>query len=112
MNYFVRKNIQKQTKKANQAKKEQAKQWGDATYSNPNAQSWNPETHPEGRGDSKLVKTIDYYAKNGRLDVEYRDGFKARYENIKPQLVKRFQNADSKGRFALKNLWKLDYRKV
>lgn len=101
-----------QERKINKVKREQPEQSKNFTYSNQNAQSWNKETHPNGRGDSLLVKTIDYDEKNKNLDVEYRDGFKARYENIEPQLVKNFHNADSKGRFALKNLWKLDYRKV
>lgn len=81
-------------------------------YSNQNAQSWNPETHPEGRGDSLLVETIDYDEGTGNLDVQYRDGFKARYRNIDPDLVKQFNSADSKGRFALQHLWSLPYEEI
>ncbi len=82
------------------------------TYSNANAQSWNPETHPEGRGPSHLVSTIDYDEQSGNLDVGYRDGFQARYKNISPDLVKRFNDADSKGRFARKNLFSLPYEEL
>lgn len=81
-------------------------------YSNQNAQSWNPETHPDGRGDSYLVETIDYDEKTGYLDVQYRDGFKARYRDIDPELVKQFNSADSKGRFAKQYLFDLPYEEV
>lgn len=79
------------------------------TYSNQNAQSWNHETHPEGMGPSHLVETIDYDEESRNLDVGYRDGFKARYKNIAPDLVKQFNSADSKGRFAQQNLFNLPY---
>ena len=82
------------------------------TYSNQNAQSWNNETHPEGRGPSHLVSTIDYDEQSGNLDVGYRDGFQARYKNISPDLVKRFNDADSKGRFAKKNHFNLPYEEL
>jgi hypothetical protein len=82
------------------------------TYSNQNAQSWNPETHPEGRGPSHLVATIDYEEDTGNLDVGYRDGFQARYKNISPDLVQRFNDADSKGRFAQKNLFNRPYEEL
>ena len=75
-----------------------------------NVQSWNAETHPEGRGDSYLVQDIDY--NNGKLDVTYRDGFTAEYDNISPQDAKDFAQTDSKGRWALKHLWDLPYKKV
>lgn len=81
-------------------------------YSNSNAQSWNPETHPEGRGPSHLVETIDYDGGTGYLDVGYRDGFKARYKNIDPDLVKQFNSADSKGRFAQQYLFNLPYEEI
>lgn len=77
-----------------------------------NAQSWNAETHPEGRGDSQLVNNIDYDANTKNLEVEYRDGFKAQYGNISPAEAKEFSQADSKGRWALKHLWSLPYKKV
>ena len=82
------------------------------TISNQNAQSWNTETHPDGRGPSYLVATIDYDAESGNLDVEYRDGFKARYKNIDPDLAKAFNEADSKGRFAKQHLFNLPYEKL
>ena len=76
-----------------------------------NAQSWNKETHPEGMGNSYLVQDIDYDGK-GTLDVTYRDGFTAEYNNISPDDAKDFAKADSKGRWALKHLWGLPYKKV
>jgi hypothetical protein len=82
------------------------------TISNQNAQSWDPDTHPEGRGDSRLVSTIDYDAQSKNLDVEYRDGFKARYENIDKETAEAFNRAPSKGRFALRNLWDLPYEEI
>lgn len=82
------------------------------TISNQNAQSWDPETHPDGRGDSHLVSTIDYDEQSGNLDVEYRDGFKARYENIDKETAEAFNRAPSKGRFALRKLWGLDYKPI
>lgn len=80
--------------------------------SNQNAVSWDVETHPEGRGDSRLVSTIDYDEQSKNLDVEYRDGFKARYENIDKGTAEAFNRAPSKGRFALRNLWGLDYKPI
>lgn len=71
-----------------------------------NAQSWAPDIHPNGPEDSSLVKSIEY--EDGNLDVEYRDGFKARY-NATPQEAQDFSRADSKGRWALKNLWNRSY---
>ena len=76
-----------------------------------NAQSWNKETHPQGRGDSYLVQDIDYDGK-GTLDVTYRDGFKAEYNNIDPEDAKDFARADSKGRWARAHLWNLPYKRV
>lgn len=72
-------------------------------------QSWNPETHPEGRGRSKLVKDIEYT--NGKLDVTYNDGFKAEYDAT-PQEAKDFVTSDSKGRYALRNLWNRPYKEI
>lgn len=77
-----------------------------------NAQSWNAETHPNGIGDSQLVNNIDYDANTKNLQVEYRDGFTAEYGNISPAEAKEFSQADSKGRWALSNLWDLPYKKV
>lgn len=82
------------------------------TISNQNAQSWNTETHPDGRGPSYLVETIDYDEESGYLDVGYRDGFKARYKNIDPGLAKQFNAADSKGRFAQQHLFNLPYEAI
>jgi hypothetical protein len=76
-----------------------------------NAQSWNKETHPNGRGDSYLVDEINYDG-NGTLDVKYRDGFTAEYDDISPQDAKDFAQADSKGRWALSHLWDKPYRQV
>lgn len=76
-----------------------------------NAQSWNAETHPDGRRDSLLVKNIDYDTDNG-LEVEYRDGFKAHYDGITPEEAKEFAQADSKGRYAIKNLFNRPYTEV
>lgn len=81
------------------------------TVSVQNAQSWNPETHPDGRGDSLLVTNIDYDKDDG-LEVEYRDGFKAHYDGITPEQAKDFARADSKGRWALKNLWNRPYEEA
>lgn len=75
-----------------------------------NAQSWNKETHPQGRGDPYLVQDIDY--KDGKLDVKYRDGFTAEYDNITPQEAKDFAKADSKGRWAHAHLWNKPYKQV
>ena len=77
-----------------------------------NAQSWNRETHPEGRGDSYLVDNIDYDASTGKLDVQYRDGFTAEYDNISPNEARDFSQADSKGRWARAHLWDLPYKKI
>lgn len=74
-----------------------------------NAQSWAPDIHPNGPEDSSLVKSIEY--SNGDLDVEYRDGFKAKY-NATPQEAQDFSRADSKGRWALKNLWNRSYTAI
>lgn len=76
------------------------------------AQSWNPETHPEGIGSSYLVNNIDYDPSTEELDVQYRDGFTARYGDISLSQAKDFISADSKGRWALKNLWPRDYTRV
>ena len=62
-----------------------------------NAQSWNPETHPEGRGDSHYIEDIDY--KDGVMDVKFRNGFEAELNNVDPNEVKDFVRSDSKGRF-------------
>lgn len=76
-----------------------------------NAQSWNPETHPEGRGDSRLVTDIDYNKDDG-LNVTYRDGFTAHYDGITPEQAKDFATSSSKGRWALNNLWDKPYTEV
>ncbi len=74
-----------------------------------NVQSWNPETHPEGMGDSQLVQDIDYTRGDGTLDVTYRDGYTARYSDVPPEEVKEFTQSDSKGRWALAHLWDKPY---
>lgn len=76
------------------------------------AQSWNRQTHPKGPGPSQLVKRIDYDKDEGSLTVTYRDKFKARYEIDDDATVMSFAKADSKGRWALANLWPLPYEKV
>ena len=82
---------------------------GDAYAKMQNAQSWNPETHPEGRGNSHLVKNATYDPKKQELKVTYRNGFKAKYRGITEQQYLDFENSDSKGRWALSNLWHLPY---
>lgn len=73
-----------------------------------NAQSWNAETHPKGRGPSYLVDGISYDG-NGKLDVTYRDGAVCEYDDIPPEKVKEFVNSDSKGRWVHANLWSKPY---
>lgn len=77
-----------------------------------NAQSWNPQTHPNGRGNSLLVEEIDYNGESQDLTVKYRNGFKAKYEGITPKQAQDFSSSDSKGRWALKNLWDRPYTAV
>ena len=90
---------------------EAKKSWQDVFHnvSVKNAQSWNAETNKKYRhglpGNSALVKTIKYDDKNRRLIVTYRNGFKARYDNISSDDVSEFIDSDSKGRWALKHLW-------
>lgn len=74
-----------------------------------NAQSWDPSTHPDGRGDSQLVQDIDYNKDDG-LTVTYRDGFTANYDNISPDEAKQFAQASSKGKWALSHLWGKPYK--
>lgn len=76
------------------------------------AQSWNRETHPDGPGPSQLVKRIDYDKDGEKLTVTYRDDFKAQYDINDDKMVMGFARADSKGRWALKNLWPLPYEQV
>ena len=75
-----------------------------------NAKSWAPDIHPNGTEPSTLVKSIDYNGVDETLTVVYRDGFKATYDNIDPKLAEDFSKADSKGRWALANLWGRKYR--
>lgn len=81
-----------------------------------NAQSWNPETNRKYRhgspGNSALVKNIKYDDKNHRLVVTYRNGFKARYDDMSSDDISEFISSDSKGRWALKNLWNRKYTQV
>jgi hypothetical protein len=72
------------------------------------AKSWAPDIH-KGTEPSSLVKIIDYNSKDLTLTVTYRDGFKATYHDISPEMAKEFSEADSKGRWALANLWDRDY---
>lgn len=72
------------------------------------AKSWAPDLHP-GTEPSTLVKTIDYNGGDKTLTVTYRDGFKATYHDIEPDLAEEFSKADSKGRWALANLWGRSY---
>ena len=77
------------------------------------AQSDNPETNAKYRnghaGSSALVKDIYYDGKNQILKVKYRDNFTATYKDIDPNMAAEFAKADSKGRYALANLWGLPY---
>lgn len=74
-----------------------------------NPKSWAADIHPNGAEPSSLVSTIDYDGESKTLTVTYRDGFTAHYENIDPKMVEEFSKADSKGRWALKNLWDREY---
>lgn len=80
-----------------------------------NAQSDNPETNLKYRkgmpGNSALVKDVFYNDKNNTLKVKYRNGFTAIYENMTDTDAASFAKADSKGRWALKNLWNMKYKK-
>lgn len=73
-----------------------------------NAKSWAPDIH-KGTEPSTLVRSIDYNGGDKTLTVVYRDGFKATYHDIEPKLAEEFSKADSKGRWALANLWNRDY---
>lgn len=74
-----------------------------------NAKSWAADIHPNGTEPSTLVKSIDYNGGDKTLTVVYRDGFKATYHDIEPELAEEFSKADSKGRWALANLWDRAY---
>ena len=73
-----------------------------------NAKSWAPDIH-KGVEPSTLVKSIDYNGVDKTLTVVYRNGFKATYHDIDPDLADEFSKADSKGRWALANLWDRSY---
>ena len=73
-----------------------------------NAKSWAPDIH-DGIEPSTLVSVIDYNGKDKTLTVTFRNGFKATYHDISPEMVEEFSKADSKGRWALANLWKRSY---
>ena len=77
-----------------------------------NAQSWNPETHPKGRGDSLHVASFSYDGETKTLVVTYRDGTTCQYDNIPEDMAKEFVRADSKGRWAIKHLHPLPYKVV
>lgn len=74
-----------------------------------NPKSWAADIHPNGAEPSSLVSSIDYDGESKTLTVAYRDGFVAHYEDIEPKMVEEFSKADSKGRWALKNLWDREY---
>lgn len=76
-----------------------------------NAQSWNSETHPKGQGDSFLVQDAIYDAAKKTLRVTYRNGKSFYYDNITPEQMDDFAKADSKGRWAIKHLFPLAYRR-
>lgn len=67
-----------------------------------NALSWDPETHPDGIGDSLWVKSIDWI--DNKLHVEFRDGFKCYYPDVSYEEAVAFSKAPSKGRWAYYNL--------
>lgn len=73
------------------------------------ATSWDSQTHPNGAGPSKLVDDISYNRATQDLTVKYRDGFTAVYHNIEPGEAWQFSTAESKGRWAVNNLWGLPY---
>ena len=74
-----------------------------------NAKSWAPDIH-KGIEDSTLVKSVDYDERYKTLTVVYRDGFKATYDDIEPEMASEFIEDESKGRWALANLWGRKYR--
>ena len=74
-----------------------------------NAKSWAADIHPNGTEPSTLVAALDYNGGDKTLTVTYRDGFKATYHDIEPELAEEFSKADSKGRWALANLWDRAY---
>ena len=55
------------------------------------------------------VQSFEYTFGDKTLTVTYRDGFKATYYDIEPELAEDFSKADSKGRWALANLWGRSY---
>lgn len=74
-----------------------------------NSKSWAADIHPNGTEPSTLVAAIDYNGGDKTLTVTYRSGFKATYHDIEPELAEEFSKADSKGRWALANLWNRSY---
>lgn len=73
-----------------------------------NAKSWASDIH-NGIEPSTLVKIIDYNGEDKTLTVTFRNGFKATYHDIDADMAKEFAEADSKGRWALANLWGRSY---
>ena len=69
-----------------------------------NAKSWAPDIH-KGIEDSTLVKSIEYDETKKELTVTFRDGFTAHYPNITKDEATDFVEDESKGRWALANLW-------
>lgn len=95
-----------------EAKKQRDAVLDQRPYNIEDAHSWNPETHPEGIGSSYLVQDINYDPNTQNLDVTYRDGFTARYDDMPLSMVKDFVSADSKGRWAHKHLFNRPYTGV
>lgn len=55
------------------------------------------------------VQSFEYDEEKQELTVTFKDGFKATYYDIEPELAEDFSKADSKGRWALANLWGRSY---
>lgn len=72
--------------------------------------SWLPELHPNGMENSSYIEDIEFT--NGKLDVKFRNGFKAEYDNIDPQKAREFATAPSKGRFFNQNIRGIPYKAV
>lgn len=74
------------------------------------AQSWLPELHPNGRESSSYIEDVEFT--NGTLVVKFRNGFKAQYDNVDPQIARDFVSAPSKGRYFHEHIRKLPYKQI
>lgn len=84
-----------------------------------NAQSFDPETDSKYRdghpGDSSLVDDIRYDDDKKELTVKYRPGFyngsTVVYEDVPREVAEDFISASSKGRFAVKEIWRYKWHR-